>query len=45
MELPEGILTHGTKQRWVIGNYEAGEHRCRRLRLRPYESFVLHLSD
>lgn len=45
VELPEGILTQETKQRWVIGNYEAGEHRYRRLRLRPYESFVLHLSD
>jgi trehalose-6-phosphate hydrolase len=44
VELPDGIITSEMKQRWVIGNYDR-EHRDRRLRLRPYESFVLHLSD
>jgi trehalose-6-phosphate hydrolase len=44
VQLPEGILTADTQQRWVIGNYDR-RHRERRLFLQPYESFVLHLSD
>ena len=43
LELPEHVISHGMTQRVVISNYADCSPRTRNIRLRPYESFVLHL--
>jgi trehalose-6-phosphate hydrolase len=45
VELPEQVITDCMLQRLVISNFPDCETRSRQLFLRPYESFVLHLSD
>ncbi|WP_191487467.1 alpha,alpha-phosphotrehalase [Pseudomonas sp. FEN] len=45
VELPEDIFIDGQSQRLVIGNYNECPSCSRQLSLRPYESFVLHLSE
>jgi len=45
VELPEGVFIDGQSQRLVIGNYAGDLPRSRHLSLKPYESFVLHLSE
>ena len=43
LELPEHVISQGMTQRVVISNYADCSPRTRSIRLRPYESFVLHL--
>ncbi|KIH81730.1 alpha,alpha-phosphotrehalase [Pseudomonas batumici] len=45
VELPEGVFMASQTQRLVIGNYDDCLPCSRQLSLRPYESFVLHLSE
>jgi trehalose-6-phosphate hydrolase len=45
VELPNGVIDVATEQRLVISNYGDCPTRSRQLFLRPYESFVLHLTD
>ena len=45
VELPEGVITDAMGQRLVISNYGDCPTRNRQLFLRPYESFVLYLTD
>jgi len=45
VELPEQVITDGMLQRLVISNFPDCETRSRQLFLRPYESFVLHLTE
>ncbi|UFH49543.1 alpha,alpha-phosphotrehalase [Pseudomonas sp. KNUC1026] len=44
VELPEPVIGAAQSQRLLISNYPGSEQRQRRLSLRPYESFVLHLA-
>ena len=45
VELPQEVIEPGMQQRLLISNYPGDGARSRHLRLRPYESFVLHLTD
>lgn len=45
VELPQEVIDPGMQQRLLISNYPGDGARSRHLRLRPYESFVLHLTD
>lgn len=45
VELPQEVVEPGMQQRLLISNYPGDGARSRHLRLRPYESFVLHLTD
>ncbi|MDT9644208.1 MULTISPECIES: alpha,alpha-phosphotrehalase [Pseudomonas] len=45
VELPLEVIEPGMQQRLLISNYPGDGARSRHLRLRPYESFVLHLTD
>lgn len=44
VELPEAVISTGLQQRLLISNYPDHEPRSQHLHLRPYESFVLHLT-
>ncbi|NBF05100.1 alpha,alpha-phosphotrehalase [Pseudomonas sp. Fl5BN2] len=44
VELPEAVISAAMQQRLLISNYPDHEPRSRHLHLRPYESFVLHLT-
>ena len=44
VELPEHVITQGMTQRLLISNYDAHPPRTRRICLRPYESFAVHLT-
>ncbi|MDP9528300.1 alpha,alpha-phosphotrehalase [Pseudomonas protegens] len=44
VELPEAVISTGMQQRLLISNYPDHEPRSQHLHLRPYESFVLHLT-
>ncbi|WP_325985191.1 MULTISPECIES: alpha,alpha-phosphotrehalase [Pseudomonas] len=45
VELPQEVIEPGMQQRLLISNYPGDGARSRHLLLRPYESFVLHLTD
>ncbi|MGC5704297.1 alpha,alpha-phosphotrehalase [Pseudomonas sp. NFXW11] len=45
VELPQGVIGEGMQQRLLISNYPGPGPRSRQLQLRPYESFVLHLTQ
>ena len=44
IELPDDVITDGMTQRLLISNYNDNPLRTRRITLRPYESFALHLT-
>jgi trehalose-6-phosphate hydrolase len=45
VELPDDVISEAMTQRLVISNYPNCPPRNRQISLRPYESFVLHLTD
>ena len=45
IQLPEGVINAESEQRLLISNYPDCPLRTSTVLLRPYESFVLHLTD
>jgi trehalose-6-phosphate hydrolase len=45
VELPPEVISESMVQSLVISNYPDCPSRNRQVFLRPYESFVLHLTD
>jgi trehalose-6-phosphate hydrolase len=45
VELPDEVISETMAQRLVISNYPDCPTRNRQVLLRPYESFVLHMTD